>query len=296
MKKISFIIILTFILYGTNIYGQFKHSSFNSNEIYLSKDDYKPRIFENVGRNFIESFKSWNSFFHIAAITATYTLVETDVDANIFSYFKKHRSAGQSWFRPAEVTGVLLAPAVGLSLYFVGKKKKNNRALAAGCAVIQAASIGFVYNSFLKAITGRAFPNIDSSSPAKDLSRKFDFGFWNNGIGWGWPSGHTMATITTLSALTTVYPEKNWLKISSAALMAYTIVSVSATGGESNDGDYIMHWFSDGIAAALIGFSIGRSVGKYYSKMLNGEDEKNKISFFPVVYDNVFGIALNIKI
>jgi len=54
---------------------------------------------------------------------------------------------------------------------------------------------------------------------------------------WGWPSGHTSSTMAVVSALTSFYPHKTWLKVVGYSYVAYMMLGVSSV----NRGG--MHWF-----------------------------------------------------
>jgi membrane-associated phospholipid phosphatase len=155
----------------------------------------------------------------------------------------------------------------GGSLYAYGKLGKDDRAVAASFAVLQSSLIAFLYNSLLKAITGRPNPDWQHHSDMKELSKTFRFGFMRGGIFWGWPSGHTSSTMAVVSSLTSFYADKTWLKIAGYSLVAYMMYGVTSLhrGG--------MHWFSDAVAAAFMSYAIGSTVGKYYrSKFQPGEN------------------------
>ena len=64
--------------------------------------------------------------------------------------------------------------------------------------------------------------------------------------------------MAVVSALTSFYPDKTWLKVVGYSYVAYMILGVSSV----NRGG--MHWFSDAIAASLMSYAIGSTVGKYY--------------------------------
>ena len=155
---------------------------------------------------------------------------------------------------------------VGGGLFAYAKLNNNNEALGASFAVLQASLIEFLYNSTLKAITGRADPDWRHNTDMDSLSKTFLFGFLRGGIFWGWPSGHTSSTMAVVSALTNYYPDKTWLKIAGYSWVAYTIFGVSSV----NRGG--MHWFSDAIAAALMSYAIGSTVGKYYRNIYSSKN------------------------
>jgi len=214
-------------------------------------------LFGNFGNNILNSFKGNNIYFHLAGIASSYLLVTQDVDYHVERYFNEHEGFG-NFTRPVLITGAFLPFVVGGGLFAYAKAKNDDETLGASYAVLQASLIEFLYNSTLKAFTGRANPDWRHNADMDSLSKTFNFGFMRGGIFWGWPSGHTSSTMAVVAALTNYYPDKLWLKIAGYSLVAYTILGVSSI----NRGG--MHWFSDGVAAAFMAYAIGSTVGKYY--------------------------------
>ena len=214
-------------------------------------------LFGNLGNNIVNSFKGGNLYLHLAGIASTVLIVTTNTDYHVHKFFYEHEGYGEAAM-PVIRAGMFIPFVTGGSLYAYGKLKKDDRAVAASFAVLQSSLIAFLYNSLLKAVTGRPNPDWQHSADMKALSKTFRFGFMRGGIFWGWPSGHTSSTMAVVSALTSFYSEKTWLKIAGYSLVAYMIYGVSSLhrGG--------MHWFSDAVAAAFMSYAIGSTVGKYY--------------------------------
>jgi membrane-associated phospholipid phosphatase len=224
------------------------------------KDD-SLSIFNHFFNNLGNSFKGKYIMFHLSGVAATYLMVKTEVDYQVHHYFNKQENNDRygPWFFPSVITGMFIPFLAGGGLYFRAKSTKNEELKYASCAVFQASLITFIYISTLKAITGRPpGPEDDEIEDAKQLSKEFNFGFFRKGIFYGWPSGHTGATMAVVSALTNFYPDKNWLKIFGYTFVAYTGVGMSVNFRGR------LHWFSDAVAAAFMVYTIGSTVGKYY--------------------------------
>ena len=222
----------------------------------------KLNLFGNFGNNIMDSFKGNNLYLHLSAVAATALLVTTDADYNVEHFFNQHEEYGQ-YARPILYTGMFLPFAAGGGLFAYAKIRNDHEALGASFAVLQASLIEFMYNSTLKAITGRPNPNWRDNDDMENLSKTFRFGFLRGGIYWGWPSGHTATTMAVISGLTNYYPDKAWLKITGYTWVAYTMFGVSSVGRGG------MHWFSDAVAGALMSYAIGSTVGKYYRRVYN---------------------------
>ncbi len=214
-------------------------------------------LFGNLGNNIINSFKGDNLYLHLAGVASTLLIVSTSTDYYVHKFFYDHEEYGEAAL-PIIRAGMFIPFVTGGSLYAYGKFGKDDRAVAASFAVLQSSLVAFLYNSLLKAVTGRPNPDWQHHTDMKELSKTFRFGFMRGGIFWGWPSGHTSSAMAVVSALTTFYSEKTWLKIAGYSVVAYMMYGVTSLhrGG--------MHWFSDAVAAAFLSYAIGSTIGKYY--------------------------------
>lgn len=217
-------------------------------------------LFGNFGNNFLDSFKGSKMYLQLGAVAATALIIPTGVDYGVEHFFNTHPEYGR-WAHPVVFTGAFLPFVAGGSLLAYGAIGRDKQVLGASFAVIQASVIELMYNSALKAITGRPPPDWRHVSNMDSLSRTFRFGFLRGGVFWGWPSGHTAATTAVVSALMGYYPHSTWIRVAGFGLIAYTIFGVSAT----NRGG--MHWFSDAVAGALMSYAVGSTVGKYYREV-----------------------------
>ena len=244
-------------------------------------------VFDHFGQNFLNSFKGNNLYLQLAGIASTALIVTTNTDYHVERYFNEHE-AFSNIARPVVFTGMFLPFIASGSLYAYAKFKNDNEVLGASFAVMQASITEFLYNSLLKAITGRPHPDWQHTNDMKTLSKTFRFGFDRGGIFWGWPSGHTAATTAVVSALMGYYPNSTWLKVAGFSLMAYTIFGVSAfhRGG--------MHWFSDAVAAAFMSYAVGSTIGKYYRSRFSNIGSQSS-SLMPVIGNNFGGFSFSIQ-
>jgi membrane-associated phospholipid phosphatase len=249
------------------------------------------KLFGNFGNNILDSFKGNNIYLHLAGIASSYILINSNADYHVEKFFNEHEDYGK-FARPVVYTGMFLPFVVGGGLYAYAKINKDDETLGASFAVLQASLIEFLYNSTLKAITGRSNPDWRHNTDMDSLSKSFKFGFMRNGIFWGWPSGHTSTTMAVVSALTNYYPDKTWLKVAGYSLVAYTIFGVSSV----NRGG--MHWFSDAIAATFMSYAIGSTVGKYYRNAYSPKNTKgtNPSAKYSYPQANPIGINLSFQL
>jgi membrane-associated phospholipid phosphatase len=257
---------------------------------FAQTDSFKVSPLTNLGRNISRSFIGWNSLLHLGSAGATAGLIESGADARMQKYFNCHPDLSALFF-PAAMTGGLVPIGTSMGLYARGRISRKREILGAGCALIQANSLSFIKVSLLKSVTGRPYPDYWRCEDMDSLSRVFRWGFIRGGIFWGWPSGHADATMTTIACLTNYYPEKLWLRIGGYALAAYTMVGVAAVKNGN------MHWFSDGVAGAMMGYAVGSTVGRSFRNLLQSKkaESRSGLRIIPVVFGDYSGVAMQYR-
>ena len=199
--------------------------------------------------NLFEVFRGKNIFWHFLACVLTYILVVSNFDWNYFSFF--NGSTTQKVFFSATVLGGLMPIVLPITFYLVGKSKKSLVLFNVAFATIQAGVLGWFVSSLYKAFTGRIEPPLFSPSLI-DISRDFQFGFFNHGIFWGWPSSHTTVAFAIAVVIFVLYPKNLTVRIIAILSAFYVGIGVSMS----------IHWFSDFVAGAIIGSVLGLVVGK----------------------------------
>jgi hypothetical protein len=212
-------------------------------------------------------------------VGSTELLIKSGFDAQVFDNFRQTTNDA-AW--PGAVIGSGAAALVsGVWLYYSSKSSGNKETLGASFVIAQASLITVSYVIFLKAFTGRAHPSNRSPLSSRDQSEDFKFGFTKPLTGYGWPSGHVSHTVAVTSALAYYYPTKRWLKWLSAGLSSYMLYTVSAFDSGQ------MHWFSDGVAGAFMGYAIGSSVGKNFRQQIDqSAPQTSALQFLPVIGSN----------
>jgi len=126
----------------------------------------------------------------------------------------------------------------------------------------------------MKMITGRAGPGIvdnpahERGLPEDDNSKKFNW--FNMDFINGWPSGHTANAFSAAATIAEIYKENLWLKIGVYSYAALTGLGVSLN----------VHWASEVFAGALIGYAVGKTVGKSFRQLLNNDTDTDSLSFY----------------
>lgn len=208
-------------------------------------------FWHGLPRRFLDSFRGYNLFWHLIAIVLTAALVLSGFD------WWYHLFARESFLErltlPAGIIGFFMPVILPVFLYWLGLRGRPYL-LKAAIASAQAGILGWLISSCYKAFTGRMQPEFLYYTTTVDLSRNFQFGFWEHGIFWGWPSSHTAVAFAMSVALVVLYPNRPLIR-ALAVLYAFFIgigMSVAA------------HWFSDFVAGAIIGSVIGLAVGRAY--------------------------------
>jgi len=208
-------------------------------------------FFRTLPSNIWSSFKGKNIFWHLTAIAATLIIVRSGLDWYYFSITRDY--SFNVFFFPAIIIGAVL-PMFGLFvMLLIGWLRKSKLTQTLAWALGQAAVIGWLISSFYKSLTGRIPP---PHIIVTDISKQFNFGFFKEGIFWGWPSSHTTIAFAMAFTLMTLYPKNKIIKLISFIYALYIGIGVA----------FDIHWFSEFIAGAIIGAVIGIVVGKSFKE------------------------------
>ncbi len=179
------------------------------------------------------------------------------------------------WTRSAVMVGLAgpgiilgsLVPILGTgAILLAGWVSRERGWFTTGCALGQAAGLGFLISSVLKAFTGRRPPPFAhhfreagfNSAGLVDTSHGFQLGFLRGGVFWGWPSGHTTVAFAMTTCLMALFPRARpatWLLL---IYPFYVGLGVSVT----------IHWLSEFVAGAIMGSVVGTVVGRSFRERL----------------------------
>ncbi|MDE2040925.1 MAG: phosphatase PAP2 family protein [Patescibacteria group bacterium] len=204
--------------------------------------------------NIIHCYRKRYLLWQAAVFGLTAFAVVSGLD---WEYFKATRSPliwQLAW--PAVFIGAFVPVLLPLALICMGAIARKARLQMLGWGIGQAAFVGWLISSAYKAVTGRIPPELFGSGSV-NISNQFQFGWWNGGILWGWPSSHTAVNVALAVALITMFPRYRWLSVAAIIYATYIGLGVSVT----------VHWFSDFVAGAILGIIIGTVVGKSFKKL-----------------------------
>jgi membrane-associated phospholipid phosphatase len=203
-------------------------------------------LLAGLPRGFVRVFAPRYLVWHVTAIILTYVSVTSGFD---WYYFTHTRF--QNLFEltiPAAILGFFVPIIFPVVVYYWGEWRGSHKLKRVAIAVAQAEALGWLISSLYKSFTGRIQPEFLPTSVVQDISRQFNFGFWENGIFWGWPSSHTTVAFAGVSALICfLYPRHKVLAGLAGAYALYIGLGVSVS----------IHWFSDFLAGAILGTLIG---------------------------------------
>lgn len=197
----------------------------------------------------------YNPLWHLLAIALTGVLVLSGFDWAYHEYFRG--TVIYAVLFTAGAVGFLLPFILPPVLIAVGALRKDERTRLAGYAIAQAELIGLLVSWFYKALTGRAHPDISSTTAVMDVTRQFNFGFLEGGVFWGWPSSHTAVAFAMSVAFVVMYRHRPIIVYTALAYALYIGLGASMT----------FHWLSDFVAGAILGSLVGIVVGRHFSTL-----------------------------
>lgn len=192
-------------------------------------------------------FSGKNLIWHAVVIVVTYLSVVSG-----FDWWVK-TAAGDAGLRGlalgAGLLGFVLPVAVPLSMLIIGGLRRNSTLVKNGWILGRTELIAMLLSFFYKALTGRPGPY---GFDVTDISGVFRFGFLRGGVFHGWPSSHIIVAVAGAVTLMVLYRHKRFIKYLALAYGIYMTLAVSVT----------FHWFSDGVAAVILGTVVGLVVAK----------------------------------
>jgi membrane-associated phospholipid phosphatase len=223
----------------------------------------------------------------IGAGLGTWAFIETDID-----WKWRNIAYDNTWLsnlgRPGLYVGYISPVLIPAFTYALGRYTNDEKLQITGMALVQTLILSLAIQTPLKMITGRALPGIvtelDHTKNLRTENFSNEFNWFNmNPIG-GWPSAHTLNSFAMAATISEIYYENIWLKagvFSYAALIGFGVT-------------LNVHWASEALAGALIGYAIGSTVGRNFKNLLENESNKNptenSVSFY--FYPNNIGIII----
>lgn len=206
-------------------------------------------LFYKLPQNLARAFVGKSLFWSAAAVAVSLAIVYSGFDWIWWSALRDTALYRITW--PAVFLGMLV-PIFGTLAYLAyGYARRNAAHIRNAWAIGQAALLGYIVSTILKAFTGRVPPPHAFAQGLADTSHGFQLGFLQGGVFWGWPSSHTTVAFAMAAALIALYPGRRVVFWPALIYALYIGLGVSMS----------IHWFSEFAAGALIGWSVGKAVG-----------------------------------
>ena len=246
--------------------------------------------FHNFGWNWLCSV-SYNYGLNFAgAGLGTWAMIETGLDW-------KWRNAGydNTWLAnmglPMLFSGYVVPVIAPITVYLAGLYSKDQKLQITALALVQALAITQSFHLPLKSITGRSVPGIISGvffEPGNTRDRRTndfsgEFNWFKFDVMDGWPSGHTACVFSAAAVISEIYDDKPLLKF---GMYAYAVLMGAGVAVNA-------HWASDSIAGALIGYAVGKTVGKSFNQLLGKEENKDTMKLY--VTPNRIGVIISLR-
>jgi membrane-associated PAP2 superfamily phosphatase len=221
-------------------------------------------ILSNSGKTIIHNYGLNSALM----VTGTYALIQTETDWKWNRFAYRHKPLTEFGMY-AYYIGFALPIAAPLSLYGIGFGLEDNKLQTAAIATTQASMISAFFTTSIKAFTGRKHSDVWDGGK-EDYSGDFAFGFMKRGAFAGWPSGHASSAWAMAATLTEFYNNTAL----AAGLYGYAFY-ISASASVS------FHWLSDIGAGALLGYTIGKTVGRHFNKKEYGKENQFSLVVLP---------------
>lgn len=252
-----------------------------------AEGDSVPTPFHSLGSNMLRSAVGWTTALHVTGSVATWWMVREGTDARIQRVASRQDELPNSLATtPGLLSGALTPVLLSSGLYFLAD---DPQVRTSGAAAMQAVGISFLYNNTLKAVTGRAPPLADDPNP-RARSGEFKFGFLEEGVFYGWPSGHTMVNTALATSLYAVNRDKAWALPAAVAYSAWIGSSV-VFGGRGS-----IHWGSEAVAGWLMGAGIGWVVGNSYYQSAKPRLAETPTTLSALTLEPMFGEDVGMRL
>jgi membrane-associated phospholipid phosphatase len=242
-------------------------------------------MFHNIGMNALHSITYNYGLNFILAGVETWVFVETGLDwkwRNIAYNNKWLSNCG----RPELYIGYVIPAVAPVITYMTGRYINDKKLQITGLALAQTLLLTLAVQTPLKMITDRTLPGIvteldhTKNTRTDDFSGEFNW-FNYNFIG-GWPSAHVTNAFAAAAAISEIYSDNIWLNIGVYFYAALMGIGVTLD----------VHWASEAVAGALIGYAIGKTVGKSFKQLLCEKNNANNLSFY--ITQNTIGVIIRI--
>ena len=232
-------------------------------------------IFHDIGWNLLNSLTYNYGLNFIGAGLGTWACIETGLD-----WKWRNVAYNNQWLvnmgLPLQFAGYLVPVLTPVPVYLAGLYLSDRKLQITAVALVQALMVTQVFHLSFKMITGRKMPGLisgvffepNNTRIHTDVDFSGDFNWFSLDFYDGWPSGHTASAFSAAAVIAEIYDDKPLLKI---GVYAYALLMGFSVAADT-------HWASDSIAGALIGYAVGKVVGKSFNQLLGKNGDQNAVS------------------
>jgi membrane-associated phospholipid phosphatase len=240
-----------------------------------SWDDRVPllNMFHNIGWNALDSITfNYGTNFATAGL-GTWFLIGSGIDWDWRNFSYDHEALANGMYSASIYAGYVIPIAAPFVFYFTGLFGHDKELQVAGLALVQSMALANGVHAILKLSTGRSEPSVinqfhhERNPTSDDFSGEFTW--FKMVLLDGWPSGHTLSAFATAATIAQIYSDSLLIKIAAYSVAAFIGLGVSLN----------VHWASDVLAGALMGYAIGATVGRSFRQFLKPVTRHDRVSF-----------------
>ncbi len=224
--------------------------------------------FDNIGENALHTLAFNHGANFAFAGLGTWLFIESGVDWKWRNFAYDHETLANSAYSSVVYAGYAVPSATPVAFYLAGLFRHDEKLQITGLALVQSMAFAAAAQAILKSSTGRSEPYIIGQYHHTRLETQTDFSgefdWFKTNILDGWPSGHTMSAFAVASTVAQMYHDNICIKIASFSYALLVGIGVSLS----------VHWASDVVAGALMGYAIGTTVGRSFSAQVRKTPHK----------------------
>jgi membrane-associated phospholipid phosphatase len=274
------LVLLIHFLYPLSVFAEEQAVRLPADQISVERDIVPlSTLFFNIGENTLGSFTFNYGANFAAAGLGTLLFIESGIDWKWRNFAYNNESLANVAYSSVMYAGYIIPSATPVMFYMAGLLRHSEKMQITAMALAQSMALASGIHAVLKLTTGRSEPyiidqyhheriNTSDQRYGGDFSGRFDW-FKMNLLD-GWPSGHTLSAFATAATISEIYKDNLSLKI-----VFYSYAVLIGLGVSLN-----VHWASDVFAGALMGYAIGTTVGRSFSKLINPVIQHEKVSFY----------------